>query len=1135
MSSPSDPSNQASSVLDLSSASATALPGGVGSDSGSVASSSAVEVRERSPPLTRQALSRPRKTHEHSSPYPNLTAQASYTQNILNVGASPQEVLDAQRLAAAQAAQHVADHAEQLHATRLERVENEARGLVESTVEQMREQLQQYEHRYDEILQQGRILEEQLSVAKAEQSKAEAGLQVARAGYQELEAALTSCRGDNNLLNFQNTQLRVELQVKDREIQRLRQAAASATSPGSSPPTSAPFQPDKPPVIASSACSGGFSWVHNGSNEDSSSGAPSLPQVVNESAPCPPATVTDPRVDQLIDVVQQLLAQRNGTDPGCNDASPVHEIEEPERQEKHIVDSRALLHLKLEPVPSDAAGFRAWKNALLVQIAKLDMSGEGLVVEWLSRSFTAEKEELTESGLLPRLDAWIAGEMTSMRVLKQVTELAQEVIAYVELCGQTGSQPKGRYMLALLARHFSIDRVRGTVLTASTLFQVEIGGNSIRDLRDFVQRVRTVLYSIPIGQRPDDRLTGEWLFHRVKHIRKLERVIDDIRESAPESRRREWSYLWNKIQDVIVQEREDTNAQSVIKSLQIAAPQAKARGVPAETEEPPRSPPEPKTPPEAPVSTTPAPTPEPEARAKPKAKSMSDAEKAKTPCIFFRMASGCMHGEDCKYSHDPDKTPKVDPKSKPKAAAPKPKSTGAVAKAVVAMIAASSVCNIPGSNAFSVGWAADTAAGRHLGSARALADRGIPSESYRSFLAHSASLVTFHAGGGPQPGSQSLGFASDNMPLAIHYMLDNCPVVRSTGLDVESGKAFIWLPGSLPFFAHDLSKLRVDCAEEAKLYAKRTDEHVPIFTSKCQFVHGLAASADSLDESGEECQEPSRPVAHDPAEEYAKDLLTKRGDIQPNQVRKIFGLMKRGSASRGIEPSDDSSFAVGCFCRGGVVGLLKSKKGVIRFSAKDRLRATKPWTGDRLVMVLCAAKDPASLEHDVLDALIGVGFLLDNLPLVDVIPAEVDSSEIPSSSSGGLPKEHLIEASPDGPAASALPEGDKPLDLSSPGFPVVDDAHVSDRVRKLRDEAVSVKHRFFHFPKNPFCDVCNQSKLLSRRVCRKPRDEDSEPALLEASEFGEVFAADHIHVFKSLSDSNAPGREYVVFEQCPVQ
>ncbi|CAE6955300.1 GIP [Symbiodinium natans] len=1178
-----------------------ALPGGIGSDSGSVTSSSAVELRERSPPLTRRALSGPRRSREHSDPYPNLTAQASYTQNILNVGASPQEVLDAQRLAAAQAAQQVADHAEQLHAVRLEQVENEARGLVEATVEQMREQLQQYEHRYDEILQQGRILEEQLSVAKAELSKVEAELQVARAGYQELEAALTSCRGDNNLLNFQNTQLRVELQVKDREIQRLRQAALSATSPGSSPPKPAPRQQDVPSAIAPSACSGGSSWVHIGS-DGGNNGAPSLPQVVNESTPCPPATVSDPRVDQLIDVVQQLFAQRNGTDQGCNDASPVHEIEEPERQEKHIVDYRALLHLKLEPVPSDAAGFRAWKNALLVQIAKLDMSGEGLVVEWLSQSFTAEKEDLTESGFLPRLDAWIAGEMTSLRVLKQVTELEQEVIAYVELCGQARSQPKGRYMLALLARHFSIDRVRGTVLTASTLFQVEIGGNSMRDLRDFVQRVRTVLYAIPVGQRPDDRLTGEWLFHRAKHIRKLERVIEDIRESAPESRRREWDYLWNKIQDILVQEREDANSHSVMKSLQIAAPQAKTKGVPAGTKEASRSSPKAKTPapvstgppPKAPAPANPAPSPKPKTKAKAKAKGMSDAEKAKTPCIFFRMSSGCMHGENCKYSHAPDKTPKVDPKSKPKAAASKPKSPGAVAKAVVAMMAASSMCNIPGSNAFSVEWAADTAAGRHLGSARALADQGIPSESYRSFLAHSASPVTFHTGGGPQPGSQSLGFASDNMPLANHYMLDNCPVVRSTGLDVESGKAFIWLPGSLPFFVHDVSKLRIDCAEEARFYATRIDEHVPIFTSKVQFVHGVAASADSLEGSGEESREPSRPVAHDPAEEYAKDLLTKRGDIQPNQVRKIFGLVKRGSAPRGIEPSNDSSFAVGCFRRGGVVGLLKStkeypfvtralnqfaqrkapghvytainllhnvsadphkdshnagidnvvislggftgggvwiedaagrdkcpfpsvsqigkilsfKKGVIQFSAKNRLHATQPWTGDRLVMILYAAKDPASLELDVLDALIGVGFPLDNHPLVDVIPAEIESSEVPSSSSGGLPKEHLVEANHDGPAASALPEGDKPLDVSSPG--------------------VSVKHRLFHFPKNPFCDVCNRSKLLSRRVRRKPRDEDSEPALLEASEFGEVIAADHIHVFKSPSDSNAPGREYVV-------
>ena len=86
-------------------------------------------------------------------------------------------------------------------------------------------------------------------------------------------------------------------------------------------------------------------------------------------------------------------------------------------------------------------------------------------------------------------------------------------------------------MLALLTRFFDLDRVRGSVLTAS-LFQVQISGNSMKGLKDFVQRVKIVLSQILIEQRPDDRLTGEWLFHRVKHVRKLERTIEDIRESA---------------------------------------------------------------------------------------------------------------------------------------------------------------------------------------------------------------------------------------------------------------------------------------------------------------------------------------------------------------------------------------------------------------------------------------------------------------------------------------------------------------------------------------------------------------------------------------------------------------------------
>ena len=181
-----------------------------------------------------------------------------------------------------------------------------------------------------------------------------------------------------------------------------------------------------------------------------------------------------------------------------------------------------------------------------------------------------------------------------------------------------------------------------------------------------MNRVRLVLSAIPIGQRPDDRLTGEWLFRRVKHIRKLERVIEDMRESGSTSYRREWPYLWEKIQDLIVQDREDSSAQSVLKPLQSATPAPKTKAVPAidggsrkskvsppaapsKTVPPkvdPSPPPPPPRPPPPIASGAPAPNAKAKTKAKAKAKAMTDAEKAKTPCIFFQMPSGCIHGDN---------------------------------------------------------------------------------------------------------------------------------------------------------------------------------------------------------------------------------------------------------------------------------------------------------------------------------------------------------------------------------------------------------------------------------------------------------------------------------------------------------
>ena len=195
MSSPSDPT--ASSVMELPNSSAMAVPGGIGSahSSGSGTPSSMSErqldiVRERSPPLTRRQTARPRRTAQTASASASEAApqiSATYTQNVLNVGASPQEVIEAQRIAANQAAQAVAERAQILHNEAIAQLEGQAQDVVQATfqeasvtVEQLRQELQASEAKRMELIDLGRVLEQQLKDCRAELVKAEAELNAVR-------------------------------------------------------------------------------------------------------------------------------------------------------------------------------------------------------------------------------------------------------------------------------------------------------------------------------------------------------------------------------------------------------------------------------------------------------------------------------------------------------------------------------------------------------------------------------------------------------------------------------------------------------------------------------------------------------------------------------------------------------------------------------------------------------------------------------------------------------------------------------------------------------------------------------------------------------------------------------------------
>ena len=235
--------------------------------------------------------------------------------------------------------------------------------------------------------------------------------------------------------------------------------------------------------------------------------------------------------------------------------------------EREIVDSRALLHTKLEVVPQSAADFRAWKTNFFLMLGRLDISSNEYLSKWAATAFEVgqEKECQSSSGLIPRFDRWLASEL--LKNVRSSPELLFKVQGYVERCTRQSTVPRGRMILYMIARHFDLDRTRGSLLTSQSIFQVELNGFSLKDLQEFSGTVMKTLNSIDPADWPNQRMLGEWLFHRLRNVRKLERTIDEIKRSAYSSELRDFDFLWGRLQEHLVEEREDTNARSIELSL----------------------------------------------------------------------------------------------------------------------------------------------------------------------------------------------------------------------------------------------------------------------------------------------------------------------------------------------------------------------------------------------------------------------------------------------------------------------------------------------------------------------------------------------------------------------------------------
>ena len=565
--------------------------------------------------------------------------------------------------------------------------------------------------------------------------------------------------------------------------------------------------------------------------------------------------------------------------------------------------------LSVPSLPKDASAFRGWRNSLIAKLSSIDRTGLGVIMRWVQTAFEPSNEQIlfhleNFSDGLPRLDAWLAGQLSEPKHM--TGNIGMRFQGYLERAQLLAVPLKGRRMLHEVAKAFALDRMRGSQLTQQALLELPSDSFAQSDLRHFYDRVEFILNSIQPNMQPSEQTKYIFLFERLKRCHGMRRHIDKIRDSAVNSHRRTFAWLWCRFGEYLDELKEDANQESVKKSLTSPTKPKDPKDTKGPTAALASSPAKPD--PSAKAAAAPpskaAPKPPPkhpkggDGKAKGKGKGDGKAKgkegkgqggpkdskpRSKAPCIFFPQGT-CNRGDSCPFSHDViDGEPAPKGKAQTKAtAAPKVKTAAAVAFASLPSASASSesimtavvractaplryfahifACVVPvlhssvahtqvsestASSSFCVDWIADSGAGRSLGSVSSLEAGGIPSGLIKDNTTTTEFPIDFATGGGARRGDQTIGYEGDVFGHTNAYLLPKgCPLVRSLGEIVnQQNRPFIWLPGELPFFVNSVDLLQIACSHEDRIVAHRVEENVPIFRENIKIVPGMPGEA----------------------------------------------------------------------------------------------------------------------------------------------------------------------------------------------------------------------------------------------------------------------------------------------------
>ena len=500
-----------------------------------------------------------------------------------------------------------------------------------------------------------------------------------------------------------------------------------------------------------------------------------------------------------------------------------------------------------------------------------------------------------------------------------------------------------------------------------------------------------------------------------------------------------------------------------------------------------------------------------------KVSSMTPAQKAKHPCMFYAFnsckAKSCpfLHDANNKYSGPPPRSlkPKDGPPKAPAAAASV--LHDGVASVVPAMTASAVSHTVP--------WLWDTAAGRHLFGRQAM------TPAMKKCVRETDAPVSFSTGGGARPGNHTVGFEGSSIIGDEQvYVLDSCPPAQSIGKAVlDGGFLFVWDPRNhVPYMVRpkDVPRCKLKVPRDARVNATRVVEYVPQYDEhvtprvpneprKTIPLEAQAASSVPLVEEDAVSFSDGVPVAWN-REEVPVSLLKATRATQYRKDTPVADLRPKGSnnASPGIAskteilaPKNVSSDVFKVDKDGNlyklyheappssVVSAEYEKSEDFRERHRGFTRCLDPHAiGDEswhhpVRTVRERSRPPCVSRPQQYDI---------STPRSDLKKPPVAAPAEASSSSSAPPAEP-VPKSPVEAESVSVPRGAEGAGSAAPKHQNMDDKLLVElgegvpfRDDALKAEAITHEHLRTHFPKNPFCRICNISKNTSARVARKP-------------------------------------------------